>query len=49
MSSHILESINESCDQLVLLKDGYLSEKKELDGRLNMEEIMKVFKGEEDD
>jgi len=26
-----------------------LSEKKELDGRLNMEEIMKVFKGEEDD
>lgn len=49
MSSHILESINESCDQLVLLKDGYLSEKKELDGRLNMEDIMKVFKGEEDD
>lgn len=46
MSTHILESINESCDALVLLKDGHLSEKKVLDEKLQMEDIMKAFKGE---
>lgn len=44
MSTHILESINESCDSLVLLKDGILSDKKILEDDLDMEDIMKVFR-----
>lgn len=47
MSTHILESINESCDKLVLLKDGHLSEKISLDRELSMDDIMMIFKGED--
>lgn len=45
MSTHILESINECCDKLVLLKDGKLSDKKILNEKLDMDDIMRVFRG----